>query len=236
MGSVLLETDSAPANAATPSLWLASRSPRRAELLRAAGFVFTAFDPPYDDPADPNRVTDAPGGPELARWLAERKAASVAEADLPDLLDLPGGAVLLTADTLVVAPGGGLLGTPESAAEAGATLRRLRHATHTIATGVCLRRVGGGRTSFLATARVTFGALDDALLDAYVAGDGWRGKAGGYNLAERQCDGWPVTVDGDPDAVMGLPVKALAPRLAAFGVFPYAPPTTPQRKDSAADG
>jgi len=242
MGSVLLETTAPPSDAPAPALWLASRSPRRAELLRAAGFVFAAFDPPYDDPSDPNRVagvpgaSGVPGGPELARWLAERKAASVAEADPPGLSD---GAVLLTADTLVVAPGGGLLGTPESADQAVATLRELRHATHTIATGVCLHRAGGaggaGRdtSSFLATARVTFGVLDDALLDAYVAGGGWRGKAGGYNLEERQRDGWPVAVDGDPDAVMGLPVAALVPRLAALGVTPR---VAPKRKESATDG
>jgi len=230
MGSALLETDDTPVDATSPALWLASRSPRRAALLRAAGFNFVVFDPPYDDPADPNRVVGAPAGPERARWLAERKAASVGTADLPD------GAVLLTADTLVMTPGGRLLGTPESATQAAATLRCLREATHTIATGVCLWRAAGGSSSFLTLARVAFGALDDLLIDRYVAGDGWRGKAGGYNLEERQREGWPITVDGDPAAVMGLPVAALVPRLAALGVHPRQTPPATERKDAAADG
>ena len=225
MGSALRSSDDTLTEAAAPALWLASRSPRRAALLREAGFGFTAFDPPYDDPADPNRVNAAPTGPERARWLAERKAASVPPGDLP------AGAVLLTADTLVVAPGGALLGTPESEAQARQTLEQLRGATHTIATGVCLRRGNDRPASFLATARVTFGALSDALLEAYVAGGGWRGKAGGYNLSERQRDGWPVTVEGDPAAVMGLPVAALAPRLAALGIY-----SDLQGKDAVADG
>ncbi len=199
-------------------LLLGSRSPRRAELLARAGFVFTAFDPPYADPANPNDAQSTLGGPALAEQLAQRKAASVLAGDLPKK------AVLLTADTLVVAPDGGLLGTPETAAEAADMLRVLRDATHVIATGVCLRdRVGDGEEeteSFVATALVTFGSLDDAMIEAYVAGAGWQGKAGGYNLEERLHDGWPVTVVGEPEAVMGLPLAALIPRLVARGIHP----------------
>ena len=204
----------------TRRLLLGSRSPRRAELLTRAGFVYSRRwirrtwirRTPTGRP-DGGAATD---GPALARGLAERKAASV------DAADLPAGSVLLTADTLVVASGGGLLGTPESAGQAAATLRRLRGHTHVIATGVCLRgvpkaggRSGGGANtkSFVATAHVHFGEIDDAEIDRYVAGGGWAGKAGGYNLEERQAAGWPVTVDGEAAAVMGLPLETLTPRL-----------------------
>ena len=212
--TVLPQSDDPAPGFGVPTLWLASRSPRRAELLRAAGFAFQAFDPPYDDPADPNCVTAAPGGAGRARWLAERKAASVSRRDLPR------GAVVLTADTLVVAPDGGLLGTPETPEQARAVLSRLCGAAHVVATGVCLRRGGEDASSFLVTARVTWGAVDWGRIERYVAGGQWRGKAGGYNLVERQRDGWPVTVEGDRAAVMGLPVAALGPRLAALGIVP----------------
>lgn len=239
MATALCETRDGPTGAqpgAAPTLWLASRSPQRAQLLHAAGFDFTAFDPPYADPADPNRVVDAPAGASRACWLAQRKAASVSQDDLPG----PRGArgVLLTADTLVVDAEGALIGTPESAEQAVATLRRLRSATHTIATGVCLQCVGGAATSFLVTAEVTFGPLDDALLEAYGASAGWQGKAGGYNLDEREHAGWPIAVEGDRAAVMGLPMAELVPRLATLGVSPRktwaADALT--RKDSATDG
>ncbi len=240
MATALIETHDAPTQAppgaVPPTLWLASRSPRRAQLLEAAGFAFTAFAPPYADPADPNCVVNAPAGALRAQWLAERKAASVSPDDLP--APRGGSGVLVTADTLVVDAQGALIGTPESAEQAVQTLRRLRNATHTIATGVCVGSVGDAATSFLITVEVTLGPLDDALLEAYGVSAGWRGKAGGYNLDERQRAGWPIGVDGDRDAVMGLPVAALVPRLAALGVFPR--PTSEadalKRKDSPTDG
>ena len=212
------------------TLWLASRSPQRAALLRAAGYRFSVLTPGYADPADPNRSgVDTRDGPALARMLAERKAASV-----PATADADGwdGGVLLAADTLVIAPDGGLLGTPETADEAAATLRRLRDATHTIATGVCLRGGAGGAggaggpcadASWVETAAVRFGPLPDAVIAEYVATGAWRGRAGGYNLTERRADGWPVRVDGDDDTVTGMPVRAVRGPLAARGVHPWGP-------------
>ncbi|MEM6459784.1 MAG: Maf family protein, partial [Planctomycetota bacterium] len=191
--------------------------PRRALMLREAGFAFTQTDPPYADPADPNG-DDAAFAEAVAVRLAERKAASVPEdAILP-------GAVLLTADTVGVVPGGPLLGTPETAAEADAMLRSLVGRTHRIVTGVALRGRGRAVESWSDAADVTLGAVADADIEAYVAGGGWRGKAGGYNLAERRAAGWPIAVDGDPGTVMGLPMRRLVPRLAAWGLVPQAHP------------
>ena len=62
-------------------------------------------------------------------------------------------------------------------------------------------------------ARVAFGVLGESELQEYLESGEWRGKAGGYNLVDRQEAGWPVRCDGDPDTVMGLPMRRLQPVL-----------------------
>jgi predicted house-cleaning NTP pyrophosphatase (Maf/HAM1 superfamily) len=55
-------------------------------------------------------------------------------------------------------------------------------------------------------------------LEHYLNTDGWIGKAGGYNLTDRQHAGWPITVEGDPATVMGLPMNRLVGVLAGYGI------------------
>ena len=204
--------------------------------------MFERFDPPYDDPADPNELLNAeagaPHGGQIAQELAERKAASVPakalqRGALPGSVPgtLPGAAaVVLTADTVGITPDGGLVGTPQTAEQARAMLGRLMGATHTIATGVALRAGSaescswGELRSFHDLARVTLGRVDPKTLEQYLDSGQWAGKAGGYNLAERMAAGWPITVEGDPGTVMGLPMRRLAPLLVEAGVHPQASP------------
>ena len=203
-------------------LVLASHSPRRALLLREAGFAFDVVDPPYVDPADPNEAGgDGAKGRSLAGRLARRKALSVDRAAWPAG---KGKAVLLSADTLGIDADGRLLGTPQTADEALAMLTSLAGSTHRIVTGVALlcwdpavRPILGQITD---TATVHLGPLTAEQLREYVATGDWAGKAGGYNLAERLDAGWAIRVDGDPATVMGLPMQRLIPRLAAWGVVP----------------
>ena len=228
-----------------PRLILASRSPRRALLLEQAGYAFQVIDPPYADPADPNRaapeaaaagvgvsVVDpadnsnsrgVESGVALAGWLARRKARSV------DLAALPRDAVVMAADTLAVDAEGGLLGTPESVDQARAMLSGLMGRPHRIATGVALRQhladgtdgidgAGADIQSFVDQAVVCFPRIDPGELSAYLDSGRWRGKAGGYNLAERRAAGWDIDVQGDPATVMGLPMRRLIPRLEELGV------------------
>ena len=62
--------------------------------------------------------------------------------------------------------------------------------------------------------------LDDGEIERYVSAGGWRGKAGGYNLAERLAAGWPIRCEGDPTSVMGLPMARVAPLLRELGCGP----------------
>lgn len=211
--------------ALTPCLLLASRSPRRAQLLRDAGFDPVQITPDFQDPADPNHAFDhAPDGPNAALELAQRKADGLT----PAVFDRFPGAVAITSDTVGISPAGQLIGTPESREQALAMLRLLVGQTHTIATGVCLVLPDATRDCFADTARVTLGHITDADLKKYVESDHWAGKAGGYNLIERIDAGWPITVTGDPATVMGLPMIRLAPMLEQLAV-PRRPSTARRR-------
>lgn len=192
-------------------LWLASRSPRRRQLLVEAG-VDACVRPADLDDADlrPGAVSPEAWVMALA-YLKARRVADALRAAAPS-----GRGTVLGADTVCVHEGV-ILGQPTSAEAAGAMLRRLRAATHWTITGVCLLELAEGRRHLLVDrACVRWGAVTDEAIDAYVRDGAWRGKAGGYNLAERLDAGWSITCEGDPATVMGLPVRRLAPWLGSF--------------------
>lgn len=188
-----------------PRVVLASRSPRRRELLAGAGIEHEAVSPAFDD------AGLMPGGVSAEEWvasLAYLKAWAVARgvaAESP--------AVVIGADTACVVDGT-LVGTPRDADEAAAMLSQLIGRGHDVVTGVAIIETDTGRRHMLAErASVRIGAVADDALREYVAGDGWRGKAGAYNLSERLAAGWPITFDGDATGIMGLPMRALAAAL-----------------------
>jgi MAF protein len=180
-------------------LVLASASPRRSELLRAAGF---AFEVRASDVAE-----DLPPGvaPEQAAvLLAERKARAVAAA-------LAGtDAVVLGADTIVALEEAGvchLLGKPADADEARAMLARLSGSRHAVVTGVAaVRARDGAATSAWERTFVTMRAILEAEIAAYVDSREWEGKAGGYAIQETADRFVTRLEDGGFDNVVGLPV------------------------------
>ena len=195
----------------SPPLVLASRSARRAGLLRQAGYTFMQADPPFEDPPMPE--AEAGQCPtELARELALQKAQSLRSAALPH------NAVILAADTICVGPAGELLGQPQTRHQAKAMLRRFVGQRHDVVTGIAVMTSAGRCESLSDTAVVTWGAIDDATLEAYLRTNAWQGKAGGYNLFEREQAGWPITVQGDRTTVVGLPMPKVLDVLQRFGV------------------
>jgi septum formation protein len=199
----------------SPRLILASRSPRRALLLRDAGYQFTALEPPFADPPQPKNGAGAVEPEALVIELALAKAQSLA----PGL----GGtaAVVLGADTVVVATDGTLLGQPADRDDARRMLHMLMGATHRVVTGVALLKRPGAQAPvvFADSTQVRIGPVGDAELSAYLAGGDWRGKAGAYNLGELR-GRWPIQVNGDPDTVVGLPMRRLRVRLGELGITP----------------
>ncbi len=189
------------------ALILASRSPRRRELLERAGFAATAR------PADLDDADLTPASAPPRHWvaaLAYLKAARVAST-------LEDDALVLGADTVVV-KNERIIGQPRDAEHARSIIRALSGGAHTVATGVAILRRGRSRTILVDQARVEVGEIPDAEIARYVDSGDWRGKAGAYNLAERQAAGWPVRETGDPATVMGLPMRRLGPILTRLSL------------------
>ncbi len=181
---------------AEPALILASASPQRRAILEQLGIAFTVV------VSGAEELTEGPPH-ELVAESAYRKAAAVA-ARMPEA----GGsaATVLGVDT-IVALGARIYGKPADADAARATLRALAGRRHTVLSGVCLLDGERRRTAVAATT-VEFRALDDALLDWYVACGEWRERAGGYAIQGRGA-ALVAAIDGDYSNVVGLPVTTL---------------------------
>lgn len=193
-----------------PRLILASASPRRVELLRAAGFAF-AIDPADIDeddvPAD--LTSDA-----LARTLAERKATAVARRHT--------NAVILGADT-VVDVDGERFGKAETPDAARAMLRAQMGRRQRVLTGVAVvpsHDGGGAAIVELAESVVEMRPMSGAEIDAYVATNDWRGKAGAYGIQDARDDPFVSLVSGTFSNVVGLPIERVVELLARIGVTP----------------
>ena len=175
------------------SLVLASRSPRRAELLTRAGYEFVVV------PADVDEITRVGESPmNLVKRLARKKVAAVAE--------LRPEAVILGADTVVV-DREVVLGKPTDKNAAAAMLRRLSGRTHEVWTGVALSAAGQSWDE-VASTRVVFRELDDDDISWYLASGEMFGKAGGYaiqGLASR----FVTRIEGSYTNVVGLPISVV---------------------------
>jgi septum formation protein len=223
--STLSPTSSQPTvHAPARRMLLASQSPRRRELLSSAGVVFEVQEPGIDDAElRPGPTVNAE---QFAASLALLKAQSAWRRHARH--SAQPATLVVGADTIVVKDGR-MIGKPLDAADAVRIIRLLQGGSHQVVTGVALLdTVTGARDVFVDKARVDLGPLTAAQIDDYVASGQWQGKAGGYNLFERQAAGWPITVQGDQTAVVGLPMQKLLPRLARYGFQPpAAPPSSP---------
>lgn len=178
---------------------LASSSPRRKDLLEAAGFEVHCR---------PSAVEELSGGLDprgLVAANAERKAMAVAEGISGDLV--------LGADTVVVIDGE-ILGKPDDHAHAVAMLERLGGRVHEVLTGVCMLRGGSlERCTFVESSRVKFRPLDRPTIDAYLSEINPLDKAGSY--AAQQDEGRLIEhVEGSLDTVIGLPVERVIEAVA----------------------
>ena len=182
-------------------LVLASSSPRRAELLEAAGLPFVVRAASVDETRHADETPDA-----YVRRLAVAKARAAAAA--PHEL-------VLGADTVVVA-GAACLGKPADAGDAAAMLRQLAGRTHHVLTGVALVRAGEPVAVDVAATRVTFAPMSDSDVAWYVATAEPYDKAGGYavqGLASR----FVTAIEGSYANVVGLPVELVCRLIAGAG-------------------
>jgi septum formation protein len=186
------------------TLYLASASPRRVELLRQIGL---------DPRVLPSRVPEARKRGEtpqaMVLRLAKAKAAEVARR----LADKDvGEGVVLAADT-TVAVGRHVLEKPRDAAHATAMLKKLSGKAHTVHTGVCLHPLGGGKpVAFVEATRVFFRKLSAAEIAAYVSTGEPLDKAGGYGI-QGAAAAFVGRIEGDYFTVVGLPLARVAAAL-----------------------
>lgn len=181
-------------------LLLASASPRRAELLTTAGIPFECV---------PSHADELPSGscsPEALVVENARRKAEEVSSRFP-------GRVVLGADTLVVLDGQAL-GKPKDRTDAKRMLRALSGRVHQVMTGVCL--TDGDKTeTALSVTSVTFRALDDALIERYVASGECDDKAGAYGIQEKGCV-LVERLEGDYFGVVGLPICTVDKLLERF--------------------
>ena len=190
-------------------LFLASRSPRRSELLARLGVEFRVLDVEVPEERSP-----AEASAEYVRRVARDKAA----AGLRALSGTP-GAVVLGADTEVVL-GDEVFGKPRDAADAAGMLRRLSGCTHQVLSSVWVLS-DRQEAQALSVSEVAFAELDDAAIAAYVATGECEGKAGAYAIQGR-AEAFVTRLSGSHSGVMGLPLHETARLLAGFGLGPLA--------------
>ena len=186
-------------------LYLASKSPRRAELLTRLGLRFGVLDLDIPEHRQPNEAAE-----EYVRRVAREKAG----AGLLTVMAVA-NAVVLGADTEVILDDD-VFGKPADAADAAAMLRRLSGRVHRVVSAVSV--VSAAREAqAVSVSEVEFAKLDDAEIAAYVASGDPMGKAGAYAIqggAER----FVRHLSGSFSGVMGLPLFETSRLLKEFGV------------------
>lgn len=191
---------------------LASNSPRRRELLDAAGVNFTVRTPvtPVDESLEPDLAADPE---EAAKKLAERKAGAVIQEVLSE--NYTGMLIVIGADTMVVLDGK-IFGKPRSASDGKHMLRQLSGRTHEVITAVSVWMVAApnaedvslGFRTFADISRVTFRDLTDEEITEYLRKGESFDKAGAYAI---QGEGAALVdhYDGSLDTIIGLPATRL---------------------------
>jgi septum formation protein len=182
-------------------LILASSSPRRRELLSAAGYDFVV-QPPHESAECGVCSKETP--PELVARLALQKAQDVAQR-----VDR---GIVIGCDTVAECCGQ-ILGKPKNIDHARQMLELMRGREHHVYSGLCLWvRPGDEPHVQVDVTKLRMDPIADADLAAYLATDAWEGKAGAFGYQ----DGldWVHVIEGSESNVVGLPMELLARMLA----------------------
>lgn len=191
----------------SPTLILASNSPRRRQLLAWTGWNFTVSAAEIDETPLPG---EAPG-PYVSRLARAKGEARAHQA--------PAGSLILAADT-IVADGQILLGKPAGPIEARRMLQSLRGRTHQVYTAIAVIEAGSGRAgSELCCADVPMRAYSDPEIETYIASGDPLDKAGAYAI--QHAGFHPVeNFAGCYACVVGLPLCHLVRTMVHLGYAP----------------
>ena len=190
-------------------LVLASASPRRREILKNAGYLFSVRPAQIEERLDPALLP----GQAVAELAAQKAACAARHAAEEELI--------LAADTIVVRDSA-ILGKPKDEAQAFAMLRSLAGREHTVYTGVCVALPGenGKKEAFSCATAVRFYSLSDDEIRSYIATGEPMDKAGAYGI-QGKCAIYIDKISGDYNNVVGLPVAAIYRELKKLGIDLY---------------
>lgn len=191
------------ANLQKYKILLASKSPRRRELLQLLRIPFNIVTQGGIDETYPDSVPLL----EVPQYVSERKADAF-HANIKD------NEMIITADTMVIC-GDRILGKPHDRKEAIDMLRDLSGRTHQVATGVTITTLDR-RTSFTTVTDVTFDDLTDEEINYYVDNYHPLDKAGAYGIQEWIGAVAVSKINGSYYNVMGLPIHRLYQELKLF--------------------
>ncbi|MBN1122376.1 MAG: septum formation protein Maf [Anaerolineae bacterium] len=192
----------------TPSIILASQSPRRCELLSLLGLPFTRFVTRIDEQRQPGETPL-----DYVLRLSREKARAAAQK-----CDQPG--IVLAADTIVV-DGDDVLEKPASEGEAWTMLTQLRSRSHVVYTAIAVLNQLGELDTEIAQSRVPMRDYSDEEIADYIASGDPFDKAGGYGI--QNADFHPAGGFSHCFAnVMGLPLCHLTRLLRQSGIEPPA--------------
>jgi septum formation protein len=181
---------------------LASKSPRRQELLKGLGLTFEVRTKDIEETyAADLRAEDVPV------FLSEKKANEF-------LHELKSGEIIITSDTIVIHQGK-ILEKPKSKEDAHQMLRRLADSEHVVVTGVCIQSLEK-KVVFSDLTRVEFSALTDEEIDFYIENYKPFDKAGSYGAQDWIGFVAIKKLTGSYFNVMGLPVHRVYAELKKF--------------------
>jgi septum formation protein len=185
-------------------LILASASPRRADILRDAGFHFTVLSSAVDETPFPNESPQ-----DHVQRLASAKAELVAARAV-------GPAIVIAADTVVTLDAH-ILGKPRSTDDARHMLEKLSGRTHTVVTGVTLIRLPDAeRRTFVESTLVHFAQLTTEDIHRYLATGEPFDKAGAYAI-QGVASRFIPRIEGSYFNVVGLPIATVTHALSELG-------------------
>jgi septum formation protein len=181
------------------TIYLASQSPRRREILTAAGLRFNILPP--DEGVEDNRVDDE-SPDQYACRMAVQKACNVAGK-------IEYGCVI-ACDTVVCCEGE-MLGKPVDKNDARRMLKLLRGKTHQVISGLCIlikqtnkpdqQNITSEQTELVMQ------KISDSEIETYLDGNSWKGKAGAFGYQDN--NSWVKILEGNESNVVGLPIERL---------------------------
>ncbi len=196
---------------------LASASPRRRELLEAAGIPHTVFRMDIDETPDVSRYSGESGLP-FPEWYSRECALVKLRAAADLIYKEERRPVIVAADTVVSPDGERIFGKPANAADAARMLRELSGTDHTVVGGICV--TDGERTLVSSvTTHVRFKELTEREIASYVESGEPFGKAGAYAI-QGKASLFVESVSGDYANIVGISVFELRRMLAGLGHDP----------------